>query len=96
VRIRRLTRRNVRSGIRYNTRFTTRFVGGASRPRRVDDLVILCRLYKRILKIDESLKPFLEEQFRLYEQHQHRREAQAILQRVYGQDASSPKPPSPP
>ena len=84
MQIRRHRRRHYRSALRYHTRYSTRLVGGATRPRRVDDVILFCRLYQRILKIDESLKPFLEEQFRLCEQHQHQQEIQAILQRVYG------------
>ena len=98
MKIRTLTRRHARTCFRHTTRYTTRFIGGASRPPRVDAMVLFCRLYKRILKIDESLKPFLEEQFRAYEQHQHQQEVQTMLQRVYGQDSkpNTPKPPLPP
>jgi hypothetical protein len=88
LKIRRLTRRHYRTTLRY----TTRMLGGVHRPRPTDYLALYCRLVKRIIKIDESLVPFMQQQVQLLEKHRFEEEIQAALQRVYGSDPPAPQP----
>jgi len=85
--LRKVTRRSARSVLRH----TTRMLGGVRRPRPPDYLALYCRLLKRILKIDQSLRPFMQEQVQLFEKRPFEEEVQAALQRVYGSNPADPQ-----
>jgi hypothetical protein len=74
---------------RQLSRYATRMLGGACRP---DWLAIGCRLIGLILKIDDDLRPYMQEQIRLQEQRQFDQRLQAAIQRVYGLPSSDPNP----
>jgi hypothetical protein len=63
-------------------------VTGIPRPRPPDYLAIACRCLKAVIKIDESLNPYIEEQIRLEQAQAREQEIDALLARVYG-----PQPP---
>jgi hypothetical protein len=94
--LRKVTRRSARSVLRHTIRYTTRMLAGVRRPRPPDYLALYCRLLKRILKIDQSLRPFMQEQVQLYEKRRFEEEVLAALQRVYGSNPADPKPGSAP
>src|SRR5262252_6193155 len=84
--VRILTRRHARTALRL----TTRMLGGIPRPRPPDYLAIVCRLLNRVLKIDQDLRPFMQEQVQLYEKCRFQEEVQAALHRVYGSNSACP------
>jgi len=68
---------------------------GFRRPRAPDYLAMYCRALELVLKIDEDLRPFMQEQVRLLEQDALNRQGQAALRHVYGPDWDAQKPPIP-
>jgi len=83
---------SLRNTNRSLLRHTTRMLGGAPRPRPPDYLAMACRALKAILKIDKSLRPFMQEQFQLYEQHRFGQQTQAALQSIYGPGSDDTQP----
>jgi len=69
---------------------------GFRRPRPPDYLAMACRALKLVLKIDEDLRPFMQEQVRLLEQDVFNQQVQAALRHVYGPDSDAQKSPIPP
>jgi len=69
---------------------------GVHRPRPPDYLAIVCHALKLVLKIDEDLRPFMQEQVRLVEEDHFKQRLQAALRRVYGPDLDAPQSPIPP
>jgi hypothetical protein len=62
-------------------------LGGA---RESDWLAIYCRLLNLVVKIDQDLLPFMQQQSQLYEKHLSEEQSQASLHRVYGPDSNAP------
>ena len=73
-----------RSQNRRLDRYANRMVTGIPRPRPPDYLAIACRCLKAVIKMDESLNPYIEDQIRLQQARIRDQEIDALLARVYG------------
>ena len=88
--IRKLNRRPARS----LTRYASRMLGGVRRPPQPNYLAMACRALRRVIQIDNHLRPFMREQARLVEERLFHQELELALRRVYGPGpAASPRPP---
>jgi hypothetical protein len=74
--------------VRALTRYCTRRLPGAPRRRSPNYLSLVCRAFKEIIRLDNHLRPYMQERAREEEQNTRRREVQAALQRVYGPSVS--------
>ena len=75
-----LNRRVCRTLLRHNTRM----LGGAPRPRPEDEIAVICRAVKEVMRIDKSLRPFMQEQKRFLEDWLHHVEPRRALDKIYG------------
>lgn len=67
------------------TRHASRMLGGVHRPRPPDLLAIACRALERVVKIDKSLRPFMQDQTRIMQDWLWRQEVDATVRKVYSQ-----------
>jgi hypothetical protein len=80
--IRNLTRPLCRSSLRAGFRM----LGGAREP---DWLAVYCRLITLVLKLDEDLRPFMQEQQRLFEDWLRKQKVEALINKVYRADSQN-------
>lgn len=78
-----------RSTNRRLPRPTTRMLGGARRPRPVNQIALICRAMAEVIRIDRHLKPWLEEQARLAAQRRWMETWEPALLKVYGPRSDS-------
>ena len=84
-------RNRSRTRSRRLDRYANRMVTGIHRQRPPDYLAIACRCLKAVIKIDESLNPYIEEQVRLQQAHARDQEIDALLARVYSSSPPIPR-----
>ena len=73
-------------------RHTTRMLGGGRRPPPPDYFALTCRAFEEVLKINNRLSPFMQEQKRMLEDWLWRQEVEAALRKVYGDPACNDIP----
>lgn len=62
-------------------------LGGTHRPRPVNQLDLACRLLNQVIRIDKRLRPFMQEQERLYKQWLWVQSWEPLFRKVYGEAA---------
>jgi hypothetical protein len=62
-------------------------LGGAHRPRPVNQLDLACRLLNQVIRIDKRLRPSMQEQERRYKQWLWEQSWEPLLRKVYGEAA---------
>ncbi len=79
--------RHLARGLNRNLlRYSTRMLGGFRRPPPPNFLRIACRALAEVLRIDQRLGPYVQEQIRLEQQRRFEAVIEAALDRVYGPD----------
>jgi len=75
--------------MRALTRCCTRRLPGAPRRRSPNYQALVCRALNEVIRLDNRLRPYMQERAREEEQNAWRREVEATLERIYGPAASS-------
>ncbi len=65
-------------------RYTSRMLGGARRPREPDYLALACRAFEEVIRIDQRLRPYMEEEQRLLNEYIEDEKRAVALRNVYG------------
>jgi hypothetical protein len=81
-----LARNLNRSPFRKTLRHTTRMLGGVRRPAPPNYLALACQALAEVIKIDERMRPHLDQQVENLKRWRRSVELQALLDKVYGDE----------
>jgi hypothetical protein len=73
-----------RAGRHSLTRYTSLMLGGAHRPRPPDYLALACRALEEVVRIDQRLRPYMQEEQRLLHEYIEDEKREVALRNVYG------------